>query len=380
LIGKTRAYLCYLKTNPHDHKLFKIQLNELENLAKAASFDVVGKIVQVNKKPDSRYLFGSGKVEELAKKAKEENVDVVIFYNRLSVKQQFNLRKKIGKEVIDRYDLTLKIFDMEANDETSKLQINLARLIKEIPYQKLLASINYKIGREHPGLKSLGEYSYHKVVSSLLKSKAKIERELEYRIKMHEINIAKKKKEGIPIVCISGYYNAGKTSLFNAITNLNKPVSDTPFTTLSSKYYLVNKNDIKFYIVDTIGFVIDLDPSMFYSFRLSLKDITSSNLVLLMMDISDEIEIFKLRTSASLNYLSKLNVSDDRILLVFNKIDKVKEEEINQKVREALKIAGNKEYILISTRDKESINALLEKIRKNLINLNKKEKIEVQIT
>ncbi|MBO3768314.1 MAG: GTPase HflX, partial [Candidatus Brockarchaeota archaeon] len=356
-----RAYICYLKTNPHDHSLFKIRLLELENLAKVIGYEVVDKIVQVNTKPDPKYLFGSGKINEIKNRTKKEDVDIIIFYNELSAKQQFNLKRILGKEVIDRYDLTLKIFDLEASDETSKLQIKLAKLIKEIPYQKLLASIKYKAGREHPGPRSLGEYSYHKVVSMLLKNRAKLEEEINHKLKMHKISVQKRKSEAIPLVCITGYYNAGKTSIFNTITNLDKPVSERPFTTLSSKYYLVEREDLKFYLVDTIGFVIDLDPRLIYSFKLTLEDISSSDLILLVVDISDQYEILELRTRISLKYLNNLNISKNDIILVFNKIDKVSLNEAEVKINKLLSKIGEYNYVLASAKNR-NIKNLIEKI------------------
>ncbi|MGB9759322.1 MAG: GTPase HflX [Thermoproteota archaeon] len=362
---KDRAYICYLKTNPHDHSLFKIKLLELENLAKVVGYEVVDRIVQVNSKPDPRYLFGSGKIDEIKDRASKEGIDTIIVYNELSTKQQFNLKKVLGKEVIDRYDLTLKIFDLEASDETSKLQIKLARLLKEIPYQKLLASIKYKVGREHPGPRSLGEYSYHKVVSMLLKNRAKIEEQINHKLKMHKINVQKRKSESVPLVCITGYYNAGKTSIFNAITNLDKPVSERPFTTLSSKYYLVEREGLKFYLVDTIGFVIDLDPRLIYSFKLTLEDISSSDLILLVVDISDQYEILELRVETSLKYLSDLNISKNSILFVFNKIDRVSLKEAEEKINKLFSKVGEYDYVLTSAKNR-NVENLVEKIREKI--------------
>jgi GTP-binding protein HflX len=362
---KDRAYVCYLKTNPHDHNLFKIKLLELENLAKVVGYEVVDRIVQVNSKPDPRYLFGSGKIDEIKDRASKERIDTIIVYNELSTKQQFNLKKVLGKEVIDRYDLTLKIFDLEASDETSKLQIKLARLLKEIPYQKLLASIKYKVGREHPGPRSLGEYSYHKVVSMLLKNRAKIEEQINHKLKMHKINVQKRKSEAIPLVCITGYYNAGKTSIFNAITNLDKPVSERPFTTLSSKYYLVEREGLKFYLVDTIGFVVDLDPRLIYSFKLTLEDISSSDLILLVVDVSDQYEILELRVKTSLKYLSDLNISKNRILFVLNKIDRVSLKEVEEKINKLFSKIGEYDYVLTSAKNR-NVENLVEKIREKI--------------
>jgi len=358
-----KAFICYLRANPNDQ--FQLKVLELEGLARAAGYDVVGTFVQTGK-PDPRHMLGSGKIREVAEKAEEGGVDTVIFYNQLSAKQQFNLERALRREIIDRYDLTLKIFEAEATDMSSKLQIKLARLLKEVPYRKMLTSMKFKMGREHPGPMGFGEYAYHREVSMLMKAKARAEGEITRRLRMHKLLIEKRRERGIPIVCIAGYYNAGKTSLFNTLTGLSKRVGEEPFTTLSSKYYLIDKNGFLFYLVDTIGFVVDLDPRLIHSFRLTLEDIASSDLVLLAADVSDREEILRLRTEASLGYLSDLGVSGERILIAFNKVDRLDPNAARERVERLLGELGGYDYVLVSAKKKINIEELAQRISEKL--------------
>ncbi|HDI53047.1 MAG TPA: hypothetical protein ENF89_02720, partial [Candidatus Bathyarchaeota archaeon] len=134
--------------------------------------------------------------------------------------------------------------------------------------------------------------------------------------------IYKRKSLGYPIICISGFYNAGKTSLFNALTGEDKPVSPKPFTTLSSKYqrrYLEDGKTLLF--IDTIGFVLDLDPRLIKSFELNLEDIRCADLVLLLLEINDPLLTLRMKLREGVRLLTDIGVSPDRIIVVFNKLD-----------------------------------------------------------
>ncbi|MBO3808869.1 MAG: GTPase HflX [Candidatus Brockarchaeota archaeon] len=355
-----RAWLCMVKTDPHDHHLYRIRLGELRELSIAAGYSVAGSTIQVSPKENVAFMLGRGKLEEVKQQAAENSVESVIFYNVLTSKQKYNLEKTLGLEVLDRYDLTLKIFEISSSDRLSKLQIRLARLLKEIPYRKLLASIRFKTGREHPGPRSLGEYAYHETVASLLKRRSMIQAEIEKR-RLEKLSQLKRRREmGVPTVCITGYYNAGKTTLFNALTNLSKPVSPRPFTTLTSKYYLLPHRKLEVFLVDTIGFVLDLDPRLIASFSLTLDDIRLSDLVILAVDVSDPSDLLLLRIKTCLDVLKSLSVEDKRILVVFNKCDLAAgSEEVKLKIDRAYPIIHNLPYCLVSARLREGLDELM---------------------
>jgi GTP-binding protein HflX len=349
-----------VKTDAHDHHLYKIRLGELKELSTAAGYNVVGSTVQVNPKENVAFMVGKGKLEEIKRNVAEKDVETIIFYNVLTSKQKYNLERMIGVEVLDRYDLTLRIFDVSSSDKLSKLQIRLARLLKEIPYQKLLASIRFKTGREHPGPRSLGEYAYHETVASLLKRRSMLEAEVEKR-RLEKLSQLKRRREtGIPTVCITGYYNAGKTTLFNALTNLSRPVSPRPFTTLTSKYYLIPRRNLEVFLVDTIGFVTDLDPRLITSFSITLDDIRLSDLVMLTIDISDPSDLLLLRIKTCIDILRSLNVKDDRMLIVFNKCDLAVGEEIELKLNRTYPLVHDLPYCLVSAKLRRGLDELMD--------------------
>ncbi|RLE94217.1 MAG: GTPase HflX [Thermoprotei archaeon] len=353
-----------VKTDPHDHTLYKIRLTELAQLAEVAGYKVVDTVIQVRRREHSSYCLGKGKVQEVKELVKKLEIDTVIFYNILKSNQKYNLEKQLNVEVIDRYDLTLEIFDKSASDKISKLQIELARLTKAFPYEKLKAAVKYLV--EHPGKKSMGEYAYHSVIKQLRKRIKKVRKELEALIEIHEKRIRERKEKGKPIVCLTGYYGAGKTSIFNALTGLNKPVTGKPFTTLSSKYYLISNHTSELFIIDTIGFALDLDPRLIDSFKLTLNDIKASDIVLLIVDISDPLGLLLLKLKTSLNILKDLGITYDKIILVLNKIDKISEEELKQKLVFLHPYMSIFTYVLVSAKTGRGLDELLAKIENKL--------------
>jgi GTP-binding protein HflX len=321
-----KAVLCMLKTNVHDHTIYRIKMNELRSLVEALNIEVVGEVIQSRYKSFSKFHIGSGKVKELRNKVERSQVDLVIFYNILKSSQKLNLLQALRCEVIDRYELTLEIFDRMASDQLSKLQIEAARQEKMAPFYKLQASINYRYDR--PFFRSGGEYGFHSQLRELTRSQARIREEIDRLMEEKSQQIWNRRRLGYPLICIAGFYNAGKTSLFNALTGDNKLVSDRPFTTLTSKYqrrFIDHETSVLF--IDTIGFVIDLDPRLIQSFKLNLLDIRSSDLVILLLEITDPPLTLQIKLNEGVRLLKEIGVPHERIIVVFNKLDKAPEKE-----------------------------------------------------
>jgi GTP-binding protein HflX len=360
-----KAILCILKTNVHDHSVFRVKMDELKNLAESLGIEVVGELIQSRYRPFAKYHIGSGKVHELQRKKRKLNANIIIFYNILRSSQKLNLIKVINCEVIDRYELTLEIFEQMASDTLSKLQIQSARLEKQAPFYKLQASINYR--HDRPFFRAGGEYAFHGQLRELTRNQSRISEEIDRLIEEKKKRIWKRKNElGYPIVCIAGFYNAGKTSLFNVITGDNKPVSDRPFTTLSSKYqrrFIDYETTVLF--IDTIGFVLDLDPRLIQSFKLNLLDIRSSDIVILLLEITDPLLTLQLKLTEGIKLLREIGVNRNRIIIVFNKLDKAPEME--NIVANELKLSRyDIPWLTISANHKTNIQDLLQLIAKRL--------------
>ena len=214
--NEARAILCMLKTNVHDHSVFRVKMEELRALVESLGIEVVGELIQSRYRPFAKYHFGSGKVKELRRKKNRLDANLIIFYNILRSSQKLNLMMVLNTEVIDRYELTLEIFDQMASDTLSKLQIQAARLEKQAPFLKLQASINYR--HDRPFFRAGGEYAFHGQLRELSRNQSRINDEIEKLMEEKSQRIWKRKNElGYPIVCIAGFYNAGKTSLANRI-------------------------------------------------------------------------------------------------------------------------------------------------------------------
>ncbi len=318
---EAKAVLCMLKTNVHDHSVFRVKMDELKGLVESLGIEVVGEVIQTRYKPFAKFHIGSGKVHELKRKTQRLDANLIIFYNILRSSQKLNLMQAIDVEIIDRYELTLEIFDQMASDALSKLQIQAARLEKMAPFYKLQSSLNYR--HDRPFFRAGGEYGFHGQLRELTRNQARISEEIDKLMEEKSQQIWKRKNElGYPVVCIAGFYNAGKTSLFNTLTGDNKLVSARPFTTLSSKYqrrFIDYETSVIF--IDTIGFMLDLDPHLIHSFKLNLQDIRSSDVVILLLDITDPLLALQLKIAEGIRLLKDLGVHRSRMLIIFNKLD-----------------------------------------------------------
>ena len=357
-----KCIVCMLKTDVHDHTLYKIKLGELRKLLNSLNVEVAEMVVQSRIKPTSSYLLGRGKAQELANIKDKVQPDFVVFYNTLSSKQRYNLEKLLKIPIYDRFDVTLKIFQKAATDSLSKTQIELADLVKSFPYVKFQASMKYL--RHRAGFKGGGEYAYHRKITALHKRIKKLRVKIE-KIKKRKLAFLEDLKErGVKLACLSGYYNAGKTSLFNLLTGVNKPVSDMPFTTLSSKYSTLGKG--KTYLVDTIGFVLDQDPRLISSFQINLMDIENSDTVLILMDISDPPFVLKIKINEILDIIqNRLKIEGSRLVIVLNKLDKIgprRAIEVISKVRESV---GRIPVYAISVKNRTGISNILQFLSKS---------------
>lgn len=314
----TKAILGLLKLL--GEKRWEIKLKEAEELAEARGYQVIGEAIQTKEHPVNATFFGSGKVREIKKKAEQKEADVVIIYNDLTSKQKFNIEKMIERKVIDKYDLILEIFKSHAHDAISNLQIKLAKISRQIPYVRYTTT---KIHQgEHPYTRAGGEVPWKRKISELRRRKRKIEEKLEKRQREKLRRIESRKEMQFIQGCLVGYYNAGKTSIFNSLSVAEKYTSQKPFTTVQGK---VSKLEDKILLVDTIGFVKDIDPQIISSFKINMKDIKLSHFLILTVDSSLSLPLLNNRTKATVEILKDLEVWDNVKLILANKVDLLQE-------------------------------------------------------
>ncbi len=352
-----RALLVMLKTNIHDRTVYRLKLNELRTLVETMGITVVGDIVQTRYRAFAKFHIGSGKVKEIRRKARRHNVNIIVFYNLLRSSQKLNLIQAIGVDVVDRYEVTLEIFDRMASDTLSQLQIEAARLDKLAPYFKLEANIRFH--NDRPFFRSMGEYAFHSQMRELTRRQAAIKRDIQKLLKEKRQRISKRRRLGFPTVCVAGYYNSGKTSLFNALTGDDKPVSDKPFTTLSSKYqrrFVDYETTLLF--IDTIGFVIDLDPRLIKSFELNLEDLKSADMVIFLIDATDPLLTLRIKLAEGIRLLREMDIPREKIVIVFNKIDLKPDADDNLGEELNLDRMGLP-WTMVSAKERTNLNELL---------------------
>jgi len=228
--------------------------------------------------------------------------------------------------------------------------------------------VSKKYREEHASLMSGGEYAMHSTLKSFTKREAAIKKEIKRMLQEKKRQVMKRKEEGAKIVTIGGYYNSGKTTLFNRLTGANKPVSGKPFTTLTAKYKKWLENE-KVLFVDTIGFVIDLDPRLLTAFEINLIDFQYADLLLFLLPANEPPEIVALKLSEGLKVLETIPVQKQKITVLLNKIDEAKKEDLNQ-ILDMTKTIFNTEtenrIIPISAKTGENMEKLSKHVIENL--------------
>lgn len=339
-------------------------LTELQNLAESAGYTVVARMEQT-RTPDARYQIGAGKVEELAALVKEKGAEKILFDNPLRSIQSYNLAKATGVEAIDRFQLILEIFTKRATTTEAQLQIQLATMKYELAHAKEKVRLLKK--GEQPGFMGLGAYEadvYHDAVKRQLftiqKKLAKIrEKRVLHRDRRTEL--------GFCGISLAGYTSAGKTSLFNALTEETKRVGNkTLFTTLSTTTRMVEFSRRQFLLTDTVGFIDRLPLTLMDAFRSTLEETIYSDLIVLLLDFNESLELIEKKNKICLKTIDLIGASGIPVITALNKIDLLSEDEAKQKL-EAL---GDKilNPVLISALCRTNLEMLKEEILKRFEN------------
>jgi GTP-binding protein HflX len=338
-------------------------LDELKSLAESAGYTVVGKMEQV-RAPDPRYQIGYGKIKELAELVKATGAQKIIFDNPLRPVQAYNIAKETGVEAIDRFQLILEIFARRATTTEAKLQIQLARLKYELTRAKEKVRLA-KMG-EQPGFMGLGAYEvdvYYETVKRQIQTITEKLRKIRRKRVLHR---ERRAELGFPSISLAGYTNAGKSSLFNALTEEEVPVDNALFTTLSTTTRLVKFSRKKFLLTDTVGFIDRLPLTLIEAFHSTLEETIYSDLILLVVDLSEPLATVEKKLSVCLETIDRIGASGIPIITALNKIDLLPETMLQQKM-ENLKEKAPKP-VPISALYGVNLNQLKEEITKTLRN------------
>jgi GTP-binding protein HflX len=313
-------------------------LDELESLAKAAGYTVAGSLEQVRRR-DSRYQIGRGKTRELAELVKESGAEKIIFDNELTPVQAYNLAKVTGVIAIDRFQLILEIFSRRASTDEAELQIQLASLRYELSRAK--ERVRLARMEEQPGFMGLGKYEVDLYYETVRRRIASIQDKLEKKRQKRQLHRNRRIDLGYFLISLAGYTNAGKSSLFNLLTKETLPVGKSLFTTLSTTTRAVNLSKRKVLLTDTVGFIDRLPLTLVKAFHSTLEETILSDLILLVVDLSEATEDIKRKLICSLDTIQKIGATGIPVITVLNKIDLLQKDEIQHKTESLEKLAPN---------------------------------------
>jgi GTP-binding protein HflX len=336
-------------------------LAELERLTSTAGAEVVATISQKLESPHPKTFIGSGKAEEVAGLCRSLSADMVIFDDELSPSQQTNLEKLMPKEVkvIDRTALILDIFALHATSKEGRLQVRLAQNEYLLPRLRGMWA-HLAANRMGGGVGSrFGEgESQLEVDRRMVRNRiTAIKRELKQLSAVRELQREGRRTSGIFRLALTGYTNAGKSSLLNRLTNAGVLSYDKLFATLDSttrRYVLPEGREIT--LTDTVGFIQKLPTTLVEAFKSTLSEIVGADLILHIIDASSS--GYAAQRKAVEDVLQQIGAQNIRRIEVFNKIDLIDPELI------LALTARHPEAVFISAQSGEGISELIEHVAK----------------
>ncbi|MGA0093489.1 MAG: GTPase HflX [Chthoniobacterales bacterium] len=296
-------------------------LTELRELAATAGATVVDTVTQKLQHPTAPYYIGKGKAEEVAARCSEHGAGSIIFDDELSPAQGRNLESVTAKKILDRTQLILDIFARRARSREGRLQIELAQLQYLLPrLTRMWTHLSRQtggIGTRGPGETQL-EVDRRRVQERI----ARLQRELEEVRKHRAIQREGRARHQWPVVAIVGYTNAGKSSLLNRLTKAGVLAEDKLFATLDpTTRQFVLPNKLKVLFTDTVGFIRKLPHTVIESFKATLEELKSADLLVHVVDVSHP--QWEEHIAATDGVIRELEADGKHTLIVFNKIDRV---------------------------------------------------------
>jgi GTP-binding protein HflX len=325
------------KGAPPPRRDAEARVEEAVGLAKAIDLDVVGALAVPLGTPTPATLLGSGKVAELGQRIASDRVGLAIVDGTLSPGQQRNLEKEWKAKVIDRTGLILEIFGERAHTAEGALQVELAHL--NYQRSRLVRSWTH-LERQRGGFGFLGGPGETQIEAdrrALEERIARIEKDLATVATRRRLQRENRRKGGEGVVALVGYTNAGKSTLFNALTKAGVFADNRLFATLDPTLRRIDlQHGTKAVLSDTVGFVSDLPTTLVAAFRATLEEVVEADLILHVRDISHpDSEAQAADVAAVLAELDIDAKSPTRVIEVWNKIDLLPPEQRPQRVTPA---------------------------------------------
>ncbi|MFP3391188.1 GTPase HflX [Brevibacillus sp. SIMBA_040] len=340
---------CFLDNR--DEERTRLSMEELHELAATAGVEVLDVITQNRDRVDSAWYLGTGKIDEIAERAEELDVDVIIFNDELSPSQTRNLDKVFDCKVIDRTQLILDIFAGRAQSREGKIQVELAQynyLLPRLAGQgKQLSRLGGGIGTRGPGESKLESDRRH-----IRKRISELKQQLNDTVRTRQLHRERRKKNNVFQVALVGYTNAGKSTILNQLTGANTLQEDKLFATLDpTTRQLSLPSGLEVLLTDTVGFIQDLPTSLVAAFRSTLEGVKEADLILHVVD-SHHPDL-QVHMEVVYRILRELKAEEIPQLVVFNKADILPE---------GTYLPRTEESILISAMRQDDLRKLMERI------------------
>jgi GTP-binding protein HflX len=375
-LAPERAFLVAVEPKGHHDGLdAESSLDELALLAHTAGAEVVGRTVQRLDSPNPALYIGKGKLDEIVAERQETDYTLVIFDDELSPSQQRNLEKTLNVKVLDRTALILDIFARRAQTREARLQVELAqsqyllpRLAGQWSHLERLSAGSGGAGAGRIGVRGPGETQIETDRRLVRNRITRLRREIEDVRQQRSLYRRRRQRQGVQVVALVGYTNAGKSTLMRALSGADVLTEDLLFATLdpvTRRIRLPSGNEAL--LTDTVGFIQKLPTQLVASFRATLEELTDADLLLHVVDIThpaaDEQFASVERT------LGELDLAEKPRIVVFNKVDLLAEgngkppllDDIENKLRRE-----NPDALLISAAKGWNLDTLLQQVESRL--------------
>lgn len=339
-----------VSASPRNRAEQEEHLEELSELAESAGVRVLDRLIQRTQEGYERYLLGKGKLKEMVMRALQKGADLIIFDQDLAPAQARAISEVTDIKVIDRTQLILDIFARRAHTREGKVQVELAQLRYLLPrllgHGTSLSRLGGGIGSRGPGETKL-ETDRRRIRDRI----AHLEREIANVARHQDQRRARRLRQGLPILSIVGYTNAGKSTLLNALTQSEIPAQDRLFETLdTTSRRLRFPHDREVIVTDTVGFIRDLPKDLVGAFRSTLDELRDADLLLQVVDASAT-DIDQ-QIKAVDGILQSLNLDTIPRVMVLNKCDRLS-------VQERHALCERYRAIGISALDRDSVRPLI---------------------
>lgn len=337
-------------------------LSEFQQLAESAKVEISQLITTTRSVPQAKYFVGEGKAQEIAQAVEIHNANVVLVNHSLTPAQTRNLESICQCRVVDRTGLILDIFAQRARSHEGKLQVELAQL-KHLATRLVRRKTGLDQQKGAVGLRGPGETQLETDRRLIKVRISQLQNRLEKVEKQRNQNRQTRKKADIPTISLVGYTNAGKSTLFNQLTQANVYSADQLFATLDPTLRRLSIQDVGTTILaDTVGFIRDLPHDLVSAFKSTLQETTEASLLLHVIDCADP---RKLENIAEVNdVLTEIKANEVPLLLIYNKIDQLEDIQPHIEYDDQNKPVA----VYLSAQSGDGINLLVDAIRERLKN------------